>query len=201
MIHYPFLLCLAGLITIGAPCSAFDETELEKPLAKLFRQLKDARKTGKLPAGFRLHVQANLSRPADENGPEKTHQESWEFTAKKVYRLENKNRGGKRIWVRREGRDYDKKRLAEVILESNPQTIGSTDEEGPVTLFAGTDYLTGDRSIDLIVDEECILSLGECCAFAAYGPKDAERFAQLYENLIKLTCKKADTSPKQRSAK
>jgi hypothetical protein len=159
---------------------------VDKEVADLIQQLKTAIKTGKLPDGLRIRLRADLIRTADENGPGKNHHEYWEFTAKKLYRLEPKGKE----WIKREFKAYDKKQLAKILLKSNFQTIGYSDDKGLGTLFAGTDFNLGDRSVDFIVDNHSILNIGESCVGGTLSPKDSKRFAQLYENLITVAREK-----------
>lgn len=186
------LLLAVGTLLPGAPCPVLDETPVPEEVVELVNQLKTTNKTGKLSKGLRIRLQADLIRTADDNGPGKNHHEYWEFTAKKLYRLEPKGKE----WIKREFKNYDKKQLAKILLKSNFQTIGYSDDKGLGTLFAGTEYNLGDRSIDFIVADKSILNIGESCVGGTLSPKDSLRFAQLYENLLKVAREKQTENSK-----
>ena len=92
-------------------------------------------------------------------------------------------------WISEKGKIHDQKQLAKILLKSNFQTIGHSEDEGNTTLFVGTEFNLGDRSIDLIVDNDSILDIGESCVGDTLSPKDSKRFAQRYENLIEFARK------------
>lgn len=160
------------LILSAVRCQALNETHVAKEVEDLLNQLETTSNTGKLPNGLRIRIQADLIRTAGQNGPRKTHHEYWEFTAKKLYRLEPK---GKK-WISEKGKKHDQKQLTNILLKSNFQTIGHSEDVGNTTLFVGTEFNLGDRSIDLIVDNDSILDIGESCVGGTLSPKDSKRF-------------------------
>lgn len=176
------ILFVAILTTSVTSAVGKDEALTAKKVVNLVQQIKSTSKTGELLDGLRIRLQADLIKIADEDGPAKTHKEYWEFTAKKLIRLEPKGKN----WIKKEVKDYDPKQLANILLKSQFQTIGLSEDKGRSTLFAKTEFDLGHRSIDFIEDNKSTLYLEEACVGISFSPKDSKRFAQLYDDLIEF---------------
>lgn len=150
--------------------------------------------SGTWPSGVEVRVFAHLwgppptqsvANPANKTRdvPERiSWDESWEFTSNQVYRVVRKT-GLTEEHHRVESRRLDSGKICNDLLQAGAFTIAQRKGTGPETLFAGTGYKFGVRSIEILKHGAPILDLTENCVKASYRESDAVAFALLYERL------------------
>ena len=151
--------------------------------------LEAGNKAGKLPAGLVVRVHADMWNSSDEASggeavySEKKFKESWEFTTDHIHRMVHEKKENGYRDRRVESRPFDSKNLCGELLLGKAIEIESDDGTGAHTIFAGTPYDFGGRSIEIARNGEELLHLGENCAAGGYAKSNALAFAALYEKL------------------
>ena len=114
---------------------------------------------------------------------EKRFSEAWEFTSDQVHRVVIEYGKKETIYRRVESRAFDTKDIWLALTDGTPLKIEARKGKGEEVMFAGTDFIFGGRSIEIVRDGELLLDLCEHCAGAGYPEEDAWAFAALYERL------------------
>ena len=194
----PIAVILALVSAVLAATSAAaqpDQREQKAMFAKA--ALQNGQASGSLPKGIVVRVEAHLSRPDSENKMvrakaeadgvpfQKELKEVWEFTTDQVHRIVSEQKGKDWVYRRVESRPFDSTHLCKELLEGKAMEIGKRKEDGDVITFAGTDFMFGLRSIEVLSDGEPLLQLCESCVGGGYLGSDACAFGALYEVLAR----------------
>lgn len=149
---------------------------------------------GAFPKGVVIRVHADMfgsksgreaaAEPKEDDAPvEKHFREVWEFTSGEVHRVVYEAGKKEGIYRRVESRPFDTKDIWMALTDGTPLEIAARKGKGVEVMFAGTDYVLGMRSIEVLRNGKPILDLCETCVGAGFPGTDAHAFAALYERL------------------
>ena len=148
--------------------------------------LRKGRDDGSLPPGVVVRLDAYLwgSKASTKDIEEDVDghlAETWEFTANHVHCVE---RVGKTADYRRtKSLPYDSTDFCKALLDGGIYAIATQEGLGEPLQFVGTDFELGHRSIEILIDGQSALEVGESCAGAGYRESNARAFAEIYERL------------------
>ena len=181
-----YLILSTFLCAVAAPALLADEPEYQE----VETLLKTGRKTKSLPKGLVIRLEADLWKSAAKERADvdfgKKLQEIWEFSNDHVHRVvieKPRKQAGQRVYVRVQSTPFDAKDLCADLLDGKVLNIATREGMGDGRRFVGTELDYGDRSIEILIDGQSALEMGECCAFAGYAETNAIAFGDLYEHL------------------
>jgi hypothetical protein len=134
-----------------------------------------------MPAGMVVRLYTNA---IGADGHENT-RERWEFTAGKVHRLVINDSKGSAPYRREKTLAFDTANICRQLLDGKLFVVAAQKGTGKARMFAGTAFegAVGERAIEILIDGESAIEVGECCLFAGLPKTDAVVFHALYEQL------------------
>ncbi|MEK9986025.1 MAG: hypothetical protein VW879_14905 [Opitutae bacterium] len=149
--------------------------------------------TQSMPAGMvvRLYTDATVT-----NGHENA-KERWEFSPGKVHRLAINESKESALYRREETLAFDTDDICRQLIESKLFSIAAGEGTGkPARMFSGTSLegSLGERGIEILMNGESALEVGESCLFSGLSEIDAHAFNFLYEQLANQARNAFETS-------
>ncbi len=141
--------------------------------------LEAGRDTKSLPARIVVRLDANAG---DSDSRLK---ETWEFSSGKVHRVVIDESKGPARYRREKTLAFDTTNISRQLLDGKLFKIEAAEGTGKACLFAGTAFEggVGDRAIEILIDGEPALWVGESCVAGGLSKTDALAFNALYEQL------------------
>jgi len=173
------ILVVSALIAVAVFLAPALRAGQQVDLRKLLKQADEA---GRLPAGVVVRVRAHMFWRAGTSD-ETEFKESWEVTTDEVHRVVREAKNNKAVYRREESLTFDSKRLCRDLARGSMLRIRHNRGPGKPVRFALTDYDRGKRSIEILVNGERVIHLGESHLTAGYREPHARDFATLYEKL------------------
>lgn len=111
--------------------------------------------------------------------------ETWEFSSGQVHRVVIDESKGPARYRREKTLAFDTRNICRQLLEGKLFKIEAAEGTGKARLFAGTAFEggVGNRAIEILIDGESAVWVGESCVFAGLPETDALAFNALYEKL------------------
>ena len=158
-----------------------EEADHASALLDIRAIIEAGRDSKSMPAGMvvRLYTDA-IGADEDENTKER-----WEFSAGKVHRLVINDSKGSAPYRREKTLAFDTTNICRQLLDGKLFVIASGEGTGKARMFAGTAFegAVGERAIEILIDGEPAVEVGESCLFAGLSKTDALAFHALYEQL------------------
>jgi hypothetical protein len=169
---------LATILTVLVATTHAGEQGQDEGLDDIRTLLKKGDDSGSLPRHVTVRVVANLW-----NSDDKHLKETWEITAEHVHRVVLERVGNEAVYRRAESRPYDSKHTCRLLLDGGIHAIATQEGMGEPLQFVGTEFEYGHRSIEILVDGQSAMLVGESCACGGFAASNARAFANLYEKL------------------
>ena len=158
-----------------------EESDHASALPDIRAIIEAGRDAKSMPADMvvRLYTEAS---GADEHENTK---ERWEFSPGKVHRLVINDSRGSAPYRREKTLAFDTTNICRQLLDGKLFVIAAREGTGKARMFAGTAFegAVGERAIEILIDGEPAVEVGECCLFAGLPKTDAVAFHALYEQL------------------
>ena len=141
--------------------------------------LEAGRDAKSLPARIVVRLDANAG---DSDSRLK---ETWEFSSGQVHRVVIDESKGPARYRRERTLAFDTRNICRQLLDGKLFRIEAAEGTGKTRMFAGTAFEggVGDRAIEILIDGESAVWVGESCVFAGLPETDALAFNALYEQL------------------
>ena len=153
--------------------------------ASAFPDIRAIIETGRdaksMPAGMVVRLYTEGSGAYEHKNPK----ERWEFSPGKVHRLVINDSKGSALYRREKTLAFDTTNICRQLLDGNLFVIAAGEGTGKARMFSGTAFegAVGERAIEILIDGETAVEVGECCLFGGLSKTDALAFHALYEQL------------------
>ena len=175
------LLATATTLTAEGEPNGLSSPDHTVALSDIRAMLEAGRDAKSLPARIVVRLNADAG---DAKG-DITLKETWEFSSGHIHRVVNDESKRAAGYRREKTLAFDTKNICRQLLDGKLFEIEAAEGTGKPRLFAGTAFEggVGDRAIEILIDGESAVWVGEACVAAGLPETDALAFNALYEQL------------------